>query len=76
MGKMKYIKNITLLVLMVSNLVGGFGQMIAWGDSVIAYNAYLQMAIGFGLMLWLSHKLLSHYDRRYSKPVTNARDKK
>lgn len=73
---MSHIKNVTLVILMISNLVGGGAQFIAWNDSFAVYNAYLQIAIGFGLMLWLSHKVLSFYDKRYSKPVTNARDAK
>ena len=71
-----YIKYTILTLTCLSALSGGIAQIIAWNSTVVQYNAYFQLLFGFGLFIWLSHKLLAHYDNRYNKPIVNARDLK
>lgn len=72
---MKNIIKYTILTLTcLSALIGGGAQMVAWGFSLIQYNAYFQFGAGFILMIYLFHKLISYYENRHTKPVTNARD--
>jgi hypothetical protein len=74
---MKNIIKYTILTLICTSLlIGGFAQIVAWGFSALVYNAYFQFGVGFILMIYLFHKLISYYENRHTKPVTNARDSK
>lgn len=73
---MKNLKYVSLTVLMISLIIGGFAQFITLNGTFVQYNAYGQLAVGFGLFIWLTHKMLSWREARYSKPITNARDKR
>ena len=67
-------KYTVIVILMTTCFVGGFAQFITLSPTPVIYNAYLQLAIGFGLFIWLSHKVISKVEQ--GKPIVNARDKK
>lgn len=70
------IKYIALIVFMVSNSCGAYTSLLGWQGTAIEYNAYFQGAVALGIFLWLVHKVLGYAEHKYSKPITNARDKK
>jgi ABC-type Mn2+/Zn2+ transport system permease subunit len=73
---MTIFKYFVLTLIMVSMLIGGIGQLITLNQTAAVYNAYFQMALGGVLFIWLSHKLIQHYEIKNVKPITNARDSK
>ena len=68
------LKYTILTITMLSALIGGFGQLITLNDTFVQYNAYLQLAVGFSIFIWLAHKVIQRAEQ--SKPITNARDTK
>lgn len=73
MVKVKYV---VLFLIMVSTLIGGFGQLIALNQTAAVYNAYFQLGVGFILFIWLAHKAIGATEVRIKHPIKNARDSK
>lgn len=64
-------KYIALTTLMVTMIIGGLSQIMAWSDTPLEYNAYVQIVIGFGLFIYLVHKMISYYEARNAKTIVN-----
>ena len=73
---MKNLKYVGAFILMATFMVGGFSQLMTLNDTAVVYNAYLQMALGAVLFIWLCHKAIAATEVRIQKTPTNARDGK